>query len=130
MTRRQLATAQSSTRSRVALLYLVPFVVWPVSIAVYCHFERVLLESLSAPVHWMLILGVILGWGVLFMPVDYLVRRFRRKRGLCCPECGDIMVGTAGMIVMATGRCGRCGCRVIEDDAQPVVPPNAGMPLP
>jgi hypothetical protein len=32
-----------------------------------------------------------------------------RTLGLCCPRCGKQLVGTSGLIAVASGRCGYCG---------------------
>ena len=48
----------------------------------------------------------------------------RKKRitsfGLRCPTCSTPLTGSAGLIVVDTGKCGSCGAKVISDaDAQP-----------
>lgn len=53
---------------------------------------------------------LLLGFGCTLVP-----RRFVRKWGLSCPNCSREFTGVSGQIVMATGRCGRCGCRVVSD---------------
>ena len=41
-----------------------------------------------------------------------LIKRF----GLCCPECKKPVVGMSSLVI-ATGRCGHCGGKVLNDTA-------------
>jgi hypothetical protein len=117
MTRTELKAAQSIVRPQVVALYLLSFFIWAGSLAVYWRYEAELMTRLSAVAHWAVILGIIFGWNLFFLLIDYLVRKLRERWGLACPTCGCLMVGTAGMAVIATGVCGRCGKQVLDEDS-------------
>jgi hypothetical protein len=128
MTQSELTGAQSKARALVAGLYIVPFALWATSIATYCHFEPRILSTFSPTAHWALILGVLFGWVLIFLPVEYVARAIRRQCGLACSACGAILVGRLGMVAVATGRCGRCGGQITSNSAQvaPHEPPPRG----
>ena len=50
----------------------------------------------------------------------YFVARYplRRMRslGLLCPACQKMLVGFSSQVVVATGRCGHCGAKVLKTD--------------
>lgn len=42
-------------------------------------------------------------------------RRRAKKYGMLCPGCRKFLYGMAGQLVIAAGRCGYCGVRVLEE---------------
>jgi DNA-directed RNA polymerase subunit RPC12/RpoP len=56
---------------------------------------------------------VILGGNLLFV-VWFGKRQFKRY-GVACPHCGGPLAGRSGEVVVATGNCGRCGERILDD---------------
>jgi hypothetical protein len=45
------------------------------------------------------------------------IREERKKRtfGLCCPNCKHDIFGSDAKVVLATGKCGRCGVTILDD---------------
>jgi hypothetical protein len=42
--------------------------------------------------------------------------RLSKRLGLCCPECKKSVLNMSSLVI-ATGRCGHCGGRVLDDAA-------------
>ena len=81
MTRTELKASQSIVRPQVVALYLLSFFIWAGSLAVYWRYETELMTRLSAVAHWAVILGIIFGWNLFFLLIDYLVRKLRERWG-------------------------------------------------
>jgi hypothetical protein len=49
--------------------------------------------------------------------VPYLMweRRLVKQYGLRCESCGFDFTGASGMVVLAAGRCGNCGVKVVAE---------------
>ena len=56
----------------------------------------------------LMVAGLSLAW---IMP-----SRLSKRLGLCCPECKKPVLGMSSLVI-ATGRCGHCGGRVLDDAA-------------
>lgn len=74
------------------------------------------IERLSPRVQAIIFMGALLSF-VFTMPLAlWLITREQRRLGLMCPQCQKLMMGTVGMFVMTTGRCGHCGHKVLTDE--------------
>jgi hypothetical protein len=45
------------------------------------------------------------------------IRLTVRQAGLVCPHCRTLFSGTLGQIVVASGRCGKCGGRIVDEES-------------
>jgi hypothetical protein len=48
--------------------------------------------------------------------VCIILMRLSKRFGLCCPECKKSVLNMSSLVI-ATGRCGHCGGRVLDDAA-------------
>ena len=51
---------------------------------------------------------------LMFYVMALLPQRRLRQLGLTCPTCKARLIGHASQGVATTGRCGSCGCQVLE----------------
>jgi hypothetical protein len=64
--------------------------------------------------------GVTLGWWIaLAILFFWLDRKLVRGWRLICEHCGTRLTGPTGEMVMATGRCWRCGRRLLANASEP-----------
>ena len=107
----QMLESQKKIQNRTGywlLSYLVLFVlgVWASK-----HQNIIPEDTLTA----ILLIGLFGGiYGTLIV-VAICTKKQREKLGLCCPRCKKGFVGISAQIVLAAGRCGRCGEIVLED---------------
>lgn len=74
-----------------------------------------IVESTSLTVlYCVTVMGVMLGWAKF---VERSTGHIHQKHKLTCPFCNQAWVSTVSrQIVMATGKCGHCGTRVLEEE--------------
>lgn len=46
----------------------------------------------------------------------FFIGRHNRRLGLFCPQCRGRLLGTSAQIVVASGRCGRCGAKMLDNE--------------
>jgi hypothetical protein len=88
------------------LVYLI------VSCGVLTSFAAVHEKSVFVPIGGLAILGVMFG-GLILM--DRRVKTLAKRHGLLCPKCGLRLTRIAAQIVVASGRCGKCGSKLLDD---------------
>jgi len=74
--------------------------------------EDVFPESIRPLVLLVILFGGLYGTLIAF---GIRAKKQRGKLGLCCPQCKKCFIGISAQIVLASGRCGRCGQIILED---------------
>ena len=111
MTRQEFKRRQFKGRSLAGALVLVPF-----GLLGWGWFWR---ERFLTPEGRLNTLGIALLVCLLFNLLGALsvVGRVHRRYFVLCPKCRNSLLGTAGMIVLSTGRCGNCGHVILTGPA-------------
>ena len=115
MTRQQLREKQAAASKRAGWLLLIPLGIAGMAMAAHGYLNPEI-ERLSPRIQGIIFVGALMGF-VTTMPIAlWLITRKQRKLGLMCPHCQKPMMGTEGMFVMTTGRCGHCGHKILTED--------------
>ena len=95
-------------RMRVTLTLLAVWLLAPVLVIVILRWGN---RPFAAPVEILWFLAL---FGISFASPRWN-RWYMRKVMLVCPSCGTPYLGPAAQVAVASGRCGRCGERVLND---------------
>jgi len=76
------------------------------------RYENTWPEEVRGPILTVCLFGGLFGLAIFF---GRRGQKQRRKLGLNCPNCKKDLIGISFQIVVASGRCGRCGAIVLED---------------
>ena len=103
MTRQEFKRCQITGRSLAGVLVLIPFAM--LALGWFWRGRFLTPDGRLNP------LGIALLVCLLFSLLGSLsvVGRVYRRYLVSCPKCRKTLLGTAGMIVLSTGRCGNCG---------------------
>ena len=67
---------------------------------------------------WCIFIGAI-DFSLFVITVLYISRLLKKRLrdlGLLCPNCGKQITALSSQVVIATGKCGHCGGRVLVDN--------------
>ena len=48
--------------------------------------------------------------------MDWMLHRLHKRYGLVCPSCGRTLTEVSAQIAVASGNCGWCGAKLLEDE--------------
>ena len=113
MTRQEFITKRNKQRNVGAVCALVALVILfaPVGFMAWLEPRR---SELPAHVWSVLNFAAI---ALVFVGLSLVVIipwRLKKRAGLCCPECKKSVLEMSSLVI-ATGRCGHCGGRVLDD---------------
>jgi hypothetical protein len=115
MTRQEFIRKRDKQRNTAAVCSLVALVIMfaPVGFMAWLEPRR---DELPAHV-WTILsvtaISLMVGGLALVCIISW---RLSRRLGLCCPECKKPVMQMSSLVI-ATGRCGHCGGRVLDEAA-------------
>jgi hypothetical protein len=104
--------SQRKNSARVNAWYLGYLVVFALCLIWLNKHENPLPEVVRGPILMIGLFGGLFGIIIFF---GKRAQKQRRELGLYCPQCKKDLLGLSFQIVVASGRCGRCGAVILED---------------
>jgi hypothetical protein len=101
---------RGSTFSCIAVLALTLASIFPLS---------KWLDGGHPPLSIKVVVCALVAFGLIVYPLiiwPWSLWRQVKKRGLFCPSCKGPLAGIPGQIAIASGRCGRCGVQLFQDN--------------
>lgn len=72
-------------------------------------------ESISSGDITFLTVATMIIFNCILLVISIREERQKRMFGLCCPNCKRDIFGSDAKVVLATGKCGRCGVTILDN---------------